>query len=158
MNNKIKIKTNPNGDTRTALKNISFKQFHEANLSHISDVKRVMRVLGTELTLKGISHDFTKIAYEEEFYKDFLATMNEGKDFVSGDWYQKHIHEEKHHPFSYCHDDINLLDIIETIVDCVCAGKARSGEIRPLEFNMDILQKAVINTTKLIDQMVEVEK
>lgn len=156
MNNKIKIQANPNGDNRTAPDGISFEQFHEANLSHISDVKRVMRVLGTELILKGISHDFTKIAYEEEFFKDFLT--KKGKDFVSGDWYQKHIHEEKHHPFSYCHEDINLLDIIETIVDCVCAGKARSGEIRSLEFDEDILNKAVANTVKLIDEMTEVEE
>lgn len=155
MNNKIKIKANPNGDNRTAPDNISFEKFHEANLSHISDVKRVMRVLGTDLILKGISHDFTKIAYEKEFFDDFLN--KKGKDFIDGDWYQKHIHEEKHHPFSYCHENINLFDIIETIVDCVCAGKARSGEIRSLEFNEEILKKAVENTVKLVDQMVEVE-
>ena len=49
------------------------------------------------------------------------------------------------------------LDIIETIVDCVCAGKARSGEIRSLEFDAEILNKAVNNTIKLIDEMTEVE-
>ncbi len=44
------------------------------------------------------------------------------------------------------------------IVDCVCAGKARSGKVRPLEINDAILKKAVENTTKLIDNITEVEE
>jgi len=43
------------------------------------------------------------------------------------------------------------------IVDCVCAGKARSGEVRPIEINDEILKKAVANTVKLIDENTEVE-
>lgn len=39
----------------------------------------------------------------------------------------------------------------------VCAGKARSGEVRSLEISEDILKLAVENTVKLIDDMVEVE-
>ena len=37
------------------------------------------------------------------------------------------------------------------VVDCVCAGKARSGEVRQLEINDEILKKALQNTVKLID-------
>lgn len=154
---KIKIKHNPNGDTRTAPKNITMEQFHEANISHIKDVNAVMSVLSSMIFDQGKNHDHTKLDYEDQFYKDFLATMNHGEDFVSGKWYQKHVHEEKHHPFSYCHDDITLLDIIETIVDCVCAGKARSGEIRNLEFDGETVKKAIENTVKLINDITEVE-
>lgn len=154
---KIYIKKNPNGDTRTAPKDVSFNEFKEANRSHIRDVQRVMLHLSTLLANMGTIHDHTKIEYEQEFYKNFLDTINNGTDFVSNTWYQKHIKLEKHHPFSKCHDDINLLDILETIADCVCAGKARSGEIRELEFNDEILKKAVANTVKLIDDMTEVE-
>ena len=155
---KVAIKKNPNGDTRTAPKDISREQFHEANQSHINDVAGVMTNLSNELALRGSKHDYTKMLYEDEFYENFLDTMNNGTDFVSNTWYQKHINEEKHHPFSKCHDDIDLLDIIETIVDCVCAGKARSGEIRPLEFDTKILELAVKNTVKLVDSITEVEK
>lgn len=155
---KIKIKHNPNGDTRTAPKDITFEQFHEANVSHRQDVLQVMSALAEKLDNKGHIHDWSKLSYEEEFYDNFVDTMNNGTDFVSNTWYQKHITLEKHHPFSYCHDDINLLDIIETIVDCTCAGKARSGEIRSLEFDEEILNKAVANTVKLIDEMTEVEE
>lgn len=154
---KIIIKKNPNGDTRTAPKNITMEQFHEANTSHKSDVQRVMTCLAMMLDKNGKMHDWTKLAYEDEFYDNFLDTINNGTDFVSNSWYQKHIMIEKHHPFSYYHEDINLLDIIETIVDCVCAGKARSGQIRDLEFDDEIIKKAVANTVKLVDSMTEVE-
>ena len=38
----IEIKKNPNGDTRTAPKGITFEEFQEANDMHIYDVSRVM--------------------------------------------------------------------------------------------------------------------
>ena len=154
---KIKIKHNGYGDTRSAPKDTTFEQFHEANMSHISDVDRVMYLLSCMMRIQGEHHDWTKLKYEQLFYDNFVNAMNHGTDFVNDKWYQLHIEKEKHHPFSKCHDDINLLDIIETIVDCVCAGKARTGEIRPLEFNEEILEKAVKNTVKLIDDITEVE-
>ena len=153
---KIKIKRNPNGDTRTAPKDITFEQFHEANLSHIRDVGEIMTTLGYLLEIQGQQHDWTKLKYERNFWLDFQNSLLRNEDFVSAWWYQLHVNTEKHHPLSYCHDNITLLDIIETIVDCVCAGKTRSGEVRPLEFNQEILEKAVKNTVKLIDDITEV--
>ena len=41
------------------------------------------------------------------------------------------------------------------IVDCTCAGLARSGEVRGLEINSEILEKAVQNTVKLILREIE---
>lgn len=38
----IEIKKNPNGDTRTAPKGITFEQFQEANDMHIDSVGEVM--------------------------------------------------------------------------------------------------------------------
>ena len=155
---KILIKRNPNGDTRTAPQNVTFKQFQEANDMHIKDVKMVMYKLSEMLQIQGRGHDWTKKAEETLFFSDFLATKNKGVDFVNNEWYQLHIHNEKHHPLSYCHDDITLLDIIEMVVDCVCAGKARSGEIRNLEVNEEILKLALNNTVKLIDSMTIIEE
>ena len=87
----------------------------------------------------------------------FLATMNFGSDFVSGEWYQLHINTERHHLLSRCPEDVNLLDVIEMIVDYVCAGKTRIGEVRDLEISTDILEKALKNTVKLVDEMTIVE-
>lgn len=149
---KIKLKYDPHGDSRHAPKDTTFEQFHEANVSHIHDVQQVMNWLSVVVKNQGKVHDWTKIRYEKEFWDDFWS-----EDFANGKWYQRHVHTEKHHPLAFCHDDIDLIDVLEMIVDCVCAGKARSGEVRPIEIDEEILKKAVDNTVKLIDKYTEVE-
>lgn len=157
MNQRIVIHKNPNGDTRTAPKGIAFEQFQEANNSHRDDVNKVISVLSLMLSENGVKHDWTKKSEERMFYRDFLAAMNEGADFVSGEWYQLHVNTERHHLLSRCPEDVNLLDVIEMIVDCVCDGKTRSGEVRDLEISTDILEKALKNTVKLVDDMTVVK-
>ena len=153
---KVVIYKNPNGDTRTAPKNISFDQFQEANDSHIADVRAVMNELESILVKNGEKHDWTKKKYEKMFYNNFLTTINVGADFTAGEWYQLHVNTERHHLLSRCPEDVNLLDVIEMVVDCVCAGKTRSGEVRDLEISTDILEKALRNTVKLVDDMTAV--
>lgn len=150
----ITIYKNPNGDTRTAPKDISFEQFQEANDMHKQDVRNVMNDLALRLMTSGLLHDFTKKSHEELFYKNFLSTMNEGTDFVSDEWYQLHIKEERHHLLSKCPEDVNLIDVLEMITDCVCAGMARSGELRPIEIDDDILRKSLDNTVEMIKGMI----
>lgn len=153
----IHIKKNPNGDTRTAPKDVTYEQFQEANYMHMKDVEKVMWYLGHLVTRAGYAHDYTKKTEEPQFYKDFLSTINEGTNFVEDNWYQYHIKQERHHLLSRCPDDVNLLDVLEMIADCVCAGMARSGEVRDLEISADILEKAVQNTVKLISKEIVVE-
>ena len=152
------IYKNSNGDTRTAPKNVTFKEFQKANDMHREDVKNTMNEVAFLLMEKGKKHDWTKKDYEEMFYNNFLSTLNNGTNFIEDEWYQLHIEKEKHHLTSKCHDDVDLLDVIEMVVDCVCAGKARSGEIRGLEINQEILDKALKNTVKKINEMVKCEE
>ena len=58
--NKVIIHKNPNGDTRTASKNIAFEQFEEANSSHINDVEEVMGAIASKLRSNSLIHDWTK--------------------------------------------------------------------------------------------------
>ena len=120
-------------------------------------MNKVISALSLMLSGNGVKHDWTKKKYEKMFYNNFLATMNFGTDFVSGEWYQLHVNTERHHLLSRCPEDVNLLDVIEMIVDCICAGKTRSGEVRDLEISTDILEKALKNTVKLVDDMTVVE-
>lgn len=152
----ITIKKNPNGDTRTAPKNISFEEFQIANDMHREDVRLVMFYLASLISKAGMAHDYTKKTEENLFYDNFLSTMNNGTNFVEDEWYQLHIDRERHHLFSRCPEDVDLLDVLEMIVDCVCAGMARSGEVRSLEIDSDILNKAVQNTVELIKKEIEV--
>lgn len=153
----IEITKNPNGDTRTAPKNITYEQFQEANDMHIEDVRAVMYELSRMVDSVGEHHDCTKKSQERMFYRDFLSTLHDGTDFVCAEWYQLHVMAERHHLFSHCPDDVNLIDVLEMIADCVCAGLSRSGEVRGLEINSEILNKAVKNTAELVKTMIVVK-
>jgi hypothetical protein len=155
MNTPIIITKNPNGDTRTAPKNISFEQFQVANNMHRTDVKAVMKYLANLVYIAGLEHDYTKKSEEELFYKNFLSTINNGTNFVEDDWYQFHINTERHHLFSRCPEDVNLIDVLEMIADCTCAGLARSGKVSDLKIDSDILERAVQNTVKLITDKID---
>lgn len=159
---KIIIKKNPNGDTRTVDRDNppTFEEFHEANESHIDDVKRVMFELSNRCTRKGWEHDFTKLSREKEFYNDFMRTITDDPtmpDFTEGKWYKMHVAAERHHLDKNMPEDINLLDVIEMIVDRVCASKARGGPCYTT-ISDDLLWKAYLNTYDLIDSMTEVEE
>lgn len=56
----IEIYKNPNGDTRTAPKDVTFEKFQEANNMHIKDVEAVMYELSKIIEERGKNHDYTK--------------------------------------------------------------------------------------------------
>lgn len=157
-NEKVTIYKNPNGDTRTAPKDISFEQFQEANDMHRENVKNVMNGLALKIMITGLNHDHTKKAHNRLYYKNFLSTINEGTDFVNSEWYQYHIKAERHHLLSNYPEDVNLIDILEMIVDCVCSRITRSEDVRPIEINNEILRKALDNTVEYIKDRVIVKE
>lgn len=152
----IEIKKNSNGDTRTANKDVTFEEFREANKQHILDVMNTMTMLSEMLRKRAYEHDYTKVTREKQFYKDFKDTLEKGSNFIEGEWYQEHINKERHHLTSKCPENVNLIDVIEMICDCVCAGLARSGEVRELEITDEILKRAVNNTVELLINNIEV--
>ena len=109
----IRIKKNPNGDTRTARKGITFEQFQQANDMHMQDVQSVMCELSRMVDRAGDFHDCTKKSQERMFYKDFVDTQENGVDFVSGEWYQLHVNAERHHLLSNCPKDVNLIRMVK---------------------------------------------
>ncbi len=153
----ITIKKNPNGDTRTAPKGITFEQLQEANDMHREDVKHVMQEFSKRIAYAGEQHDYTKKTQEQMFYRDFVNAQENGTNFADGEWYQLHTKTERHHLLTNCPEDVNLIDVLEMIVDCTCAGLTRSGEVREIVIDDEILRKAVQNTTELIKSFVSVE-
>lgn len=156
---RIKIKHNTLGDTRTATKVPTFYEFVDANRDHVDDVKTMMNELADVICNRGCNHDFTKMndPHKSLFYRELCAKI-EGKidSFVDGEWYPMHCKTERHHLNEYCPEDVNLIDVLEMISDCVCAGMARSGNVYPVEISSDILQKAVKNTVQMCIDAVEV--
>lgn len=156
---KIKIKHNTLGDTRTATKVPTFYEFVDANRDHVDDVEKMMNELANVICKRGSNHDFTKMndPHKSLFYRELCAKIEEKIDsFVDGEWYPLHCKTERHHLNEYCPEDVNLIDVLEMISDCVCAGMARSGNVYPVEISSDILQKAVKNTVQMCIDAVEV--
>ena len=100
------------------------------------------RFFGSQLKLAGLEHDHSKIANEEKFWKDFRDAIDNGTNFCDSDAYKQHVNAERHHLLSRCPEDVDLIDVMEMIADCTCAGMARTGEIFPIELSNEVLQKA----------------
>lgn len=157
---KVKIKQNKLGDTRTATKVPTFTEFDYSNRLHRKDIKEMMDEIGIAIKVRGTEHDITKIEepHKSLFYRE-LCSKIEGKidSFTDGEWYPMHCKVERHHLNEHCPDDVNLIDVIEMICDCVCAGMARSGNVYPIKISSEILQKAIQNTVQMCIDMVEIE-
>ena len=153
------VRKNGLGDTRTADRLPTFEEFRAANQQHQRDVEHVLNGIADLISRIGRQHDSTKTKYDGEFYRDFcIAFTHPDEDFTEMPWYQGHIAAERHHINDNCPDDVDLIDILEHIADCVCAGKARNedGEVYPIKINADILLKAVENTQKLIEDAIDI--
>ena len=153
---KIEIRKNPYGDSRTAPKDTDFISFSKATDWHRSDVRKVMVCIADMIKEAGKNHDWTKTGeYEIEFFRDFKAALDGKQDFIDGTWWPMHVTAERHHLLAHCPDDVNLVDVLEMIADCTLAGLTRSGTVRPVEIDSEILKKAVDNTVELIKNNVE---
>ena len=160
MTNKaLYIRRTRNADSRTADNEINKEALYNDTLQHINDVENGMSFMSELIFNRGHNHDFTKIKYFDEF-ADNVLKEHTNEEFINADWYQKHIFEERHHLNANCPVDVNLIDVIEMIVDCVMAGKGRSGHVTPSYMILNdssILNRAYWNTVKLLDDQVHVE-
>ena len=157
---KIKIRRNTNGDSRVATKVPTFSEFNDSNIEHCANVRDMMFNFAEDIKLQGGKHDWTKIEepYRSMFYRDMCNTIEGRMKFEDGEWSKLHYATERHHLLSNVPDDVNLIDVIEMIADCVCAGMARGGRVRPLEIDESILMKAINNTVKLMAESVELQE
>ena len=135
----ITIKQSKNADSRTCAESATKSSLLDDTLSHIDDVKLGCKFISENLVRQAEKHDYTKLQYIDEFYKDFHSgKLN--NDFKQLSWWKKHI-DERHHLNDKCPDDVNLIDVIEMIVDGCMAGMARSGSVYDIKISNEILQK-----------------
>lgn len=127
-------------------------------LFHIHDVGNILNQLANELNEIGYSHDWSKIKYFDDFAKDCLERLDT-PDFKSRSWYTIHTENERHHLNTYEPNDVNLLDVLEMITDCVVAGKSRTGKVNTsfLVLKQGMLTRAYWNTVKYISNNVKLE-
>jgi hypothetical protein len=151
--NKVIIQATPNADTRTATE-FTKELLLSDTKKHIKAVCLVLWELAGDLYHNGLKHDKTKLSDLDQFFQDFQSKKT-GAEFKKLPWWQVHL-TERHHLNDRCPDDVNILDVLEMVADGVCAGKARSGAVYPIEISNEILQKALRNTQKMLEESVEV--
>lgn len=154
---KITIYKNPNASIISAPMEITEDELEEAVKVHQVDVATVMDELGNELSRIGEEHDWTKQVYAEEYYRDFYDNLKDTDGFKKSEWYQQHVTAERHHLLDHVPKDVNLLDVIEMLVDHVCDKKMRGIKELRIAIPAYVLDKAVRNTVKLIDENTNAE-
>lgn len=148
----IRITKSTTADTRTCdFANTSRQVLLDSSQQHIRDVVQALGFFSGMLINAAGVHDFDKIADIDGFHRDFVT------GFKKTEWWDRHRRINRHHidKPDGVPEDVNLIDVIEHISDCVMAGMARSGSVYELKLSDELLQKAFKNTTKLLcDQIV----
>jgi hypothetical protein len=131
---------------------VSSDQLLKSSKQHIDDIQQGMSYFSDKIMEAAKRHDHTKISHHDQFYADFRT------GFQVQEWYAMHKAVERHHLNSSdgVRDDVDLVDVIEHIVDCVMAGKARTGKVYPLQLSNEVLQRAFENTVEKFKAEVEV--
>ena len=142
-------------DTRALDKNFTKADVKSDTKKHIRAVKDTAHALVNALETQVANHDFTKLDYLDEFTEALKSGLTD-EEFYKLPWWKIHETEERHHLNQHCPEDVNLIDVLEMICDCVCAGKARTGKVYPIEINDKILQNAVKNTVDLLENKIKV--
>lgn len=141
-------------DTRTCdYTKVTKQQLLDASVQHINDVRQALQYFQQMLEIAADNHDPDKIDDISGFHRDFVG------GFKQTTWWDAHRKLNRHHltESDGVPSDVNLIDVLDFIADCVMAGMARSGQVRPLTIETDVLIRAFENTAKMLEQQVRVE-
>jgi len=151
----IEIGKSETADTRTCdVTKVSKETLEASSVQHIHDVYMGMRFFANKLEESARMHDWDKLTEIDHFHSDFKT------GFAETGWWDNHLKVNRHHLNSDdgVRDDVNLVDVIDYIVDCIMAGMARSGSVYDLEISDEVLRKAFHNTVELLKANVTVSK
>ena len=149
----ITIEKSPTADTRTCdVTKVEKETLLNSSRQHIADVAKAMAFFSSKLFAAAAEHDYDKLTAIDWFYSDFRTK------FAETGWWDNHRKIHRHHlgQADGIPIDVNLLDVLEYISDCVMAGMARSGEVYALEMSDELLQRAFANTIRLLKNQVRV--
>jgi hypothetical protein len=143
----IEVHPSPTADTRTCdYTQVTMQQLLNSSKQHIADVQAALRYFQEMLAQAADQHDPDKIADIEGFHADFVT------GFAQTGWWDRHRKLNRHHltMADGIPDNVNLIDVLDFIADCVCAGMARSGSVYPLNLPPELLERAFQNTVELL--------
>ena len=125
---------------------------------HKSDVQKGCAFIANKIIEAGINHDNTKMTAVD--VNIFMEERESGK--LESNWLKSHRKNNRHHfhQLDNCPDDYNLIDVIEALVDCTVAIKARRGQtakMSPDFISPELLAKAFKNTLEMLENEIMVE-
>jgi hypothetical protein len=150
---RLRIRKSQTADTRTCdFANVSKETLLQSSVQHIGDVQMALGFLGTLLCEQAERHDFDKLSDIDGFHRDFVT------GFQQTEWWDRHRKLNRHHLIEAdgVPEDVNLIDVLDMIADCVMAGMARSGSVYALNLPTEVLTRAFQNTVELLKREVEV--
>jgi hypothetical protein len=150
----ITVRPSPTADTRTCdFANTPKSVLLASSAQHIADVGAALAFFGHLITKQAVRHDTDKLTDIDGFHADFLT------GFKETGWWDRHRALNRHHLLQAdgIPDDVNLIDVLDFIADCVMAGMARSGSVYPLNLSPELLERAFQNTVELLKAEVAVE-
>lgn len=154
----IEVPVSPTADTRTCdWANVSRETLLSSSEQHIRDVYAAMNFFANMIYGAANRHDFDKIDSINWFHGDFVT------GFKQTGWWDNHRRIHRHHLAQQdgVPEDVNLIDILEYISDCVMAGAARTGSVEGiygLQMTPELLEKAFKNTCELLKANIKVIK
>ncbi len=147
----ILIQKSPTADTRTCdFSKVSRDTLLASSHQHIEDVRDALAFFQSLLRKASDDHDFDKISDIDGFHRDFLT------GFKVTEWWDRHRQLNRHHlqQPDGVREDVNLIDVLDFIADCVMAGMARSGSVYELKLPPELLEKAFQNTVEILKKQV----
>lgn len=149
----IDIHPSKTADTRTCdVSTVSKAQLYESSVQHIGDVRRALYFFVDRIDEAADRHDYDKLTDIASFHADFLTK------FEQTGWWDRHRKLNRHHLLADdgVPADVNLIDVLDMIADCVMAGMGRAGSVYPLDIKPDVLMAAFQNTVTLLKDRVAV--
>lgn len=149
----ICIKPSPTADTRTCdFAAVTKDTLYASSVQHIADVGMALGFFQQMLTRAAQRHDTDKLTDIDGFHRDFLT------GFKVTEWWDRHRLLNRHHLTNEdgVPGDVNLIDVLDFIADCVMAGMARSGSVYPLKLSPELLERAFQNTVEMLKREVVV--
>ena len=151
----LTIKKSPTADTRTCdFAKVSKDVLRASSIQHIADVRNGLDFFRKTLLHAANVHDFDKITDIDGFHRDFVT------GFKQTTWWDNHRKVNRHHLLEAdgVPADVNLIDVLDMIADCVMAGMARSGSVYPLNISPKVLMTAFQNTVDLLKAQINIEE
>lgn len=149
----IEISPSPTADTRTCdYANVTKGTLLMSSSRHIDDVRAALDFFVDKVQEASLNHDTDKITDIDGFHADFLT------GFTQTTWWDAHRKLNRHHlqQEDGIPADVNLIDVLDFIADCVMAGMARSGSVYELKLPPELLERAFQNTVELLKRQVVV--